>query len=111
MTQLWTGKQATMGNGNAIYQDYKRHGAKVTNKPTVGYGFSADPPYGGTNDPVHGHTGVVIGVLPGGEWLMANYNANGEAPKRVLTITLIDGQPKDGGVKFFSGVGKPKKGK
>lgn len=111
MTQLWTGKQATMGNGNAIYRDYKNHGAKVTNKPTVGYGFSADPPYGGTNDPVHGHTGVVIGVLPGGEWLMANYNANGEAPKRVLTITLIDGQPKDGGVKFFSGVGKPKKSK
>lgn len=111
MTQLWTGKQATMGNGNAIYRDYKNHGAKVTNKPTVGYGFSADPPYGGTNDAVHGHTGVVIGVLPGGEWLMANYNANGEAPKRVLTITLIDGQPKDGGVKFFSGVGKPKKAK
>lgn len=111
MTQLWSGNQPSNGDGHTLYSTYKGHGAKGTNNPTVGYGFSSDPPYAGSGSASTGHTGVVIGVIPGGKWIMANYNANMEAPKRVLTISLVDGNPKEGGTKFFSGIGKPKKGK
>lgn len=111
MKQLYSGEPPTNGNGNAIYKAYKSAGAKVTNKPTVGYGFSANPPYAGAADASVGHTGVVIGVMEDGKWIMANYNLNGEAngtQKRVETFALVDGNKKEGGVKFFSGTGKPK---
>lgn len=109
MTQMWTGEQPSNGNGHDLARAYKSRGAKVTNKPTVGYGFSSDPPYAGSGDASTGHTGVVVGVLPGGKWILANYNLHLEAPERHLTYALVDGNPKKGGTKFFSGVGKVKK--
>lgn len=109
MTQMWTGEQPSNGNGHDLAGAYKSRGAKVTNKPTVGYGFSSDPPYAGSGDASTGHTGVVVGVLPGGKWILANYNLHLEAPERHLTYALVDGNPKKGGTKFFSGVGKVKK--
>jgi surface antigen len=109
MTQMWTGEQPSNGNGHDLARSYKARGAKVTNKPTVGYGFSSDPPYAGSGDAGTGHTGVVVGVLPGGKWILANYNLHLEAPQRHLTYALVDGNPKKGGTKFFSGVGKVKK--
>lgn len=111
MSQLWKGKQPTNGNGNVIYKAYKSQGAKTTSNPTVGYGFSSNPPYAGATTSDVGHTGVVIGVMDDGKWLMSNYNLNGEANKdesRVETFALVDGNKKDGGITFFSGVGKPK---
>lgn len=111
MKQLYSGDPPTNGNGNAIYKAYKSAGAKVTDKPTVGYGFSANPPYAGAADSSVGHTGVVIGVMEDGKWIMANYNLNGEAngtQKRVETFALVDGNKKEDGIKFFSGIGKPK---
>jgi len=109
MTQMWTGDQPDNGNGHDLARSYKAKGAKVTNKPTVGYGFSSDPPYAGSGDASTGHTGVVVGVLPGGKWILANYNLHLEAPERHLTYALVDGNPKKGGTKFFSGIGKVKK--
>lgn len=111
MSQLWKGKQPTNGNGNVIYKAYKSQGAKTTSNPTVGYGFSSNPPYAGATTSDVGHTGVVIGVMDDGKWLMSNYNLNGEANKdesRVETFALVDGNKKDGGITFFSGVGEPK---
>ena len=111
MSQLWKGKQPTNGNGNVIYKAYKSQGAKTTSNPTVGYGFSSDPPYAGASDSSVGHTGVVIGVMDDGKWLMSNYNLNGEANKdesRVETFALVNGNKKEGGITFFSGVGDPK---
>ena len=114
MSQLWSGTQPTDGNGNAIYKAYKREGAKTTKNPTVGYGFSSDPPLVGASLPSVGHTGVVVGVLKDGKYLIANYNLRGEANKdhytRHLTYALVDGQPKSGNqATFFSGAGnKPK---
>lgn len=111
MKQMYGGNQPTNGNGNVIYKAYKQQGAKVTNKPTVGYGFSANPPYAGAADSSVGHTGVVAGVMDDGQWIMANYNLNGEGnngQKRHLTYALVDGNKTSGGVKFFSGVGKAK---
>lgn len=111
MSQLWKGDQPTDGNGNEIYKAYKQKGAKTTNNPTVGYGFSSNPPYAGASLKSVGHTGVVIGVMDDGKWLMSNYNLNGEGSndkKRVETFALVDGNKKKGGITFFSGVGDPK---
>lgn len=111
MKQMYGKQQPTNGNGNVIYKAYKAEGAKVTNNPTVGYGFSSDPPYAGAADASVGHTGIVAGVLDNGQWIMANYNLNGEGnngQRRHLTYALVDGNKKSGGTKFFSGIGKPK---
>lgn len=111
MSQLWKGEQPTDGNGNEIYKAYKGKGSKTTNNPTVGYGFSSNPPYAGASLSSVGHTGVVIGVMDDGKWLMSNYNLNGEGSnekKRVETFALVDGNKKKGGITFFSGVGDPK---
>ncbi|MCG7340151.1 phage tail tip lysozyme [Staphylococcus sp. ACRSN] len=111
MSQLWKGKQPTNGNGNVIYKAYKSQGAKTTSNPTVGYGFSSNPPFAGATTSDVGHTGVVIGVMEDGKWLMSNYNLNGEANKdesRVETFALVDGNKKEGGATFFSGVGGAK---
>lgn len=111
MKQLYSETPPTSGNGNVLYKSYKSKGAKVTSNPTVGYGFSANPPYAGAGDPSTGHTGVVVGVLDDGKWIMANYNLHGEGnngQKRSLTYALIDGNKKKDGVKFFSGIGKSK---
>lgn len=108
MTAMWSGNQPTNGNGGDLHKSYKDAGAKVTSNPTVGYGFSSYPPYAGSGDSRTGHTGVVVGVMDDGKWILANYNLNLEAPDRVLTYALVDGNPKEGGTKFFSGVGKPK---
>lgn len=108
MSELWKGKQPTNGNGNVIYKAYKSQGAKTTANPTVGYGFSSDPPYAGAATSDVGHTGVVVAVLDDGKWIMANYNLNGEAPKRELTYALVDGNKKKGGTTFFSGIGGKK---
>lgn len=123
MSQLWSGKQPTAGsrgggiydgNGQVIWKAYKENGAKITKNPTVGYGFSGGPPIeiGGTIPGV-GHTGVVVGVLEDGKYIIANYNLRGEANRdhytRSLTYALVDGQPKSGQqITFFSGIGKPK---
>lgn len=109
MSAMWSGEQPTNGNGGDLHKSYKDAGAKVTSNPTVGYGFSSFPPYAGAGDASVGHTGVVAGVLPDGKWIMANYNLNLEAPDRKLTFALVDGNKKEDGVKFFSGVGDKKK--
>jgi surface antigen len=111
MSQLWKGEQPMNGNGNVIYKAYKSQGAKTTNKPTVGYGFSSNPPYAGATLSSVGHTGVVIGVMEDGKWLMSNYNLNGEGStkkKRVETFALVDGNKKKDGITFFSGIGGSK---
>lgn len=108
MKAMYKGEPPTNGNGGDLYNSYKSKGAKVTSNPTVGYGFSAYPPYAGAGDSAVGHTGVVAGVLPNGQWIMANYNLNLEAPERKLTYALVDGNKKKGGVKFFSGIGGTK---
>ena len=108
MSQLYDGTQPTMGDGGVVYKSYEAAGAKVTDKPTVGYGFSASDGYlwavGG-----YGHTGVVVGVFDDGSFLCANFNVPPtQAPARGVTITLIDGMDETGNVKFFSGVGNAK---
>ncbi|EHT3670511.1 hypothetical protein KXP69_002282 [Staphylococcus pseudintermedius] len=111
MKQMYGSQQPTNGNGNVIYKAYEAKGAKVTSNPTVGYGFSSDPPLAGAADASVGHTGIVAGVMDNGDWIMANYNLNGEGnngQRRVLTYALIDGNKKSGGIKFFSGIGKSK---
>lgn len=113
MNQLWKGKQPSddgkTTNGNRVHEVYKDKGAKVTKKPTVGYGFSSDPPQAGAADPTVGHTGVVAAVMDDGKWIMASTNLTPDpAPSRTLYYTVIDGT--DGDIKFFGGVGnKPKK--
>ena len=110
MSELYKGDQPTNGNGNQIYNAYKQKGATITSKPTVGYGFSADPPYAGATTSA-GHTGVVIGVMKDGKFLITNYNLNGEANKdqsRVETFALVDGNKKKDGITFFSGIGGAK---
>jgi len=116
MKQLWSGEaqvgnNEVDGNGNVIWKKYKSAGAKITKDPTVGYGFSSDPPLAGAADPTVGHTGIVVGVLDDGKWLAANYNLPPHpAPERKVVITLIDGNDADADnhVTFFSGKGKPK---
>lgn len=105
MYQLHGKKPPSDGNGNVIYKAYEREGAKMTDKPTVGYGFSSNPPQAGSADPKTGHTGVVVGVMPDGKWIMANYNVPPKpAPSRTLYYTVVDGT--DGNINFF---GPPKK--
>ncbi|MGX0176145.1 phage tail tip lysozyme [Staphylococcus hominis] len=111
MKQMYGGNPPANGNGNVIYKAYEAKGAKVTSNPTVGYGFSSNPPYAGAADASVGHTGIVVGVMKNGDWIMANYNLKGEGnmgQRRSLTYALVDGNKKEGGIKFFSGIGKPK---
>lgn len=111
MKQMYGGTPPSNGNGNVIYKAYEAKGAKVTSNPTVGYGFSSNPPYAGAADASVGHTGIVVGVMKNGDWIMANYNLKGEGnmgQRRSLTYALVDGNKKEGGIKFFSGIGKPK---
>lgn len=113
MNQLWKGKQpsddGTTTNGNRVHEVYKDKKAKTTKKPTVGYGFSSDPPQAGAADPTVGHTGVVAAVMDDGKWIMASTNLPPDpAPSRTVYYTVVDGT--DGDIKFFGGVGnKPKK--
>lgn len=116
LNQLWTGEAlvgngSADGNGNVIYKKYKAAGHKTTHNPTVGYGFSSDPPYAGAALPSVGHTGVVVGVMDDGKWIMANMNVGAKpAPSQVVYYAVVDGVPKDAGndLIFFEGVGKPK---
>lgn len=110
MHEMWQNTSVTAGNGGVVYQSYKSGGAKITDKPTVGYGFSASQPYAGAGGSA-GHTGVVAGVMPDGKWILANYNLRLEAPNRVLTYAVVDGNTKDGAIKFFSGTSRQPKAK
>lgn len=110
MWQLWGKRQAQGdtspnedGNGDVIWKSYKNHGAKITDKPTVGYGFSSKPPYANASASPPGHTGVVAGVMPDGRFIIAQYNVNPHPAKsRVVLYSVIEGT--DGEMKFFSGV-------
>ena len=68
---------------------YKKAGAKMTENPTVGYGFSSDPPQAGAGDPTVGHTGVVVGVMPNGKWIMSNYNVPPKPAPLVLNTSQL----------------------
>lgn len=110
MWQLWGKRQAQGdvspdedGNGDVIYKSYKKHGAKITDKPTVGYGFSSKAGYANASSSPPGHTGVVAGVMPDGKFIIAQFNVPPDpAPSRTVLYSVIDGT--DGGIKFFSGV-------
>ncbi|RIN27708.1 phage tail tip lysozyme [Staphylococcus succinus] len=110
MWQLWGKRQAQGdvspeedGNGDVIYKSYKKHGAKLTEKPTVGYGFSSNPPYANAAVSPPGHTGVVVGVMPDGKFITASFNVNPHPAKsRIVLYSVIDGT--DGNIHFFSGV-------
>ncbi|MBZ5280833.1 phage tail tip lysozyme [Staphylococcus aureus] len=113
MNQLWKGTQpaddGSITNGERVHEVYKKEGAKTTNSPTVGYGFSSKPPYAQASIQGVGHTGVVAGVMPDGKFIVANYNVPPKpAPSRTVYYTLVDGVPKDAGedLIFFSGVSK-----
>jgi surface antigen len=111
MSQLYSGKQPSNGDGYIIYKAYKEKGAKTTHNPTVGYGFSSSAPYAGASATPPGHTGVVVGVMDDGKWIMANYNVPPAlAPSRKVLYSVVDGVPKDAGndLIFFEGIGKPK---
>lgn len=108
MSQLYDGSQPTMGNGGFVWESYKAQGAKITNKPTVGYGFSASDGWLWAVGSA-GHTGVVIAVFDDGSFLCANFNVPPtQAPQRGVSVTLVDGVDGSDNVHFFSGVGKPK---
>lgn len=112
MWQIWGKMQARGdvspdedGNGDVIYKSYKKHGAKITDKPTVGYGFSSKAPYANATASPPGHTGVVAGVMPDGKFIIAQFNVNPHPAKsQVVLYSVIDGTDGDGGIKFFSGV-------
>ncbi|HBA0647115.1 TPA: CHAP domain-containing protein, partial [Enterococcus faecium] len=91
MSQLYDGNQPTTGNGGYVWESYKSAGAKITNKPIVGYGFSASDGWlWAVGDA--GHTGVVIAVFEDGSFLCANFNVPPtQAPTRGVSVTLIDG--------------------
>ena len=74
MSQLYDGNQPTLGNGGYVWESYKSAGAKVTNKPIVGYAFSALDGWLWAVGSA-GHTGVVIAVFDDG-WIIlcANFN-------------------------------------
>ena len=105
MSQLYGQSQPTMGNGVDVYQSYQAGGATITDKPTVGYGFSATNGYAGALTG-YGHTGVCVAVYEDGSWLAANFNGPNElaAPSRRVWYTLIDGAS-PGQIHFFSGIG------
>lgn len=94
-------------NGQRVWVVYRNRGARVTHRPTVGYGFSSKPPYLQASLPGVGHTGVVVAVFKDGSFLVANYNVPPYwAPSRVVEYTLIDGVPENAGdnIMFFSGI-------
>ena len=103
MAQLHGKKQPSQGNGNQVWQSYKKAGAKITNNPTVGYGFSADAPHAGATSSA-GHTGVVVAVFGDGSYLTENFNVSPySAPGRKPVFLLLDGASGQG-LHFFSGV-------
>lgn len=111
MTQMYTGDQPTNGDGRVIYKAYKENGAKITDKPTVGYGWSSDGGYA-NGSPQFGHTGIVAAVYDDGKWLGIQYNvppasAHGKNHREPV-VSLYDGADGSDNLKFFSGVGKPK---
>lgn len=111
LSQLYSGEQPTNGDGYIIHKAYEEKGVKTTHNPTVGYGFSSSAPYAGASATPPGHTGVVVGVMDDGKWIMANYNVPPAlAPSRKVLYSVVDGVPKDAGDEliFFEGVGKPK---
>lgn len=112
MWQMWGKKQAhgdksptEDGNGGVLWKSYKNHGAKITDKPTVGYGFSSKPPYVNAPSAQPGHTGVVAGVMPDGKFIVAQFNVNPHPAKsQVVLYSVIDGTDGGDGLKFFSGI-------
>ncbi|WP_248000432.1 phage tail tip lysozyme [Lactiplantibacillus plantarum] len=109
MTQLWSGTQPTLGNGGDVWNSYKSGGAKITDKPTVGYGMSATDGHLWASGAA-GHTGVVVAVFSDGKFLVEQFNVHPHpAPSRVPMFTLIDGVSSNASwIHFFSGVGKAK---
>jgi len=114
MYQLW-GKAQTIGdtspnadgNGGVIWKSYKNHGAKITGDPTVGYGFSSQGDKANASSIQPGHTGVVVGVMPDGKWIFAQYNVNPKpATSRTVLYSVANGAPKEDNdqLRFFSGV-------
>ncbi|MGJ0146813.1 phage tail tip lysozyme [Staphylococcus hominis] len=118
MSSLW-GKEQTQGtvsaevdgNGGVIWKAYEKLGADITGQPTVGYGFSAQPNGGvrvaNAAAVQPGHTGVVVGVMPDGKWIFAQYNVNPKPAKsRTVLYSVADGAPtKDTPtLRFFSGI-------
>ena len=94
-------------NGQRVWVVYHNRGARITHRPTVGYGFSSKPPYLQAALPGVGHTGVVVAVFDDGSFLTANFNVPPYwAPSRVVEYALIDGVPKNAGdnIMFFSGI-------
>lgn len=67
MSQLYDGNQPTLGNGGYVWESYKSAGAKVTNKPIVGYAFSALDGWLWAVGSA-GHTGVIIAVFDDGSF-------------------------------------------
>lgn len=117
MNQLYEGEQKPfegVTNGLDVHAMYKRNGAKTTHNPTVGYGFSATPPYALAQIQGVGHTGMVAGVMDDGKFIIAQFNVDpSPAPSRTVLYSVIDGVPKDAGTNliFFNGMhgGKVKK--
>lgn len=113
MHQIWKKKQPAwdnqVTNGQRVWEVYKAQGAKTTHSPTVGYGFSSKPPYIQASLVGIGHTGVVITVNDDGSFVTANYNIYPNwAQSRIVTYSLINGVPENGGTNFmfFSGIGQ-----
>ena len=111
MNQLHKGTQptddGTTTDGYRVHEVYKKKGADTTHKPTVGYGFSASPPYAGAAVKPPGHTGLVAGVMDDGGFIIVSFNLPPEpAPSREPVYSYIDGMPKDAGDDFifFSGI-------
>ncbi len=111
MHQIWGKPQPAwdnqVTNGQRVWVVYRDRGAKITHRPTVGYGFSSKPPYLQASLPGVGHTGVVVAVFDDGSFLTANFNVPPYwAPSRVVEYSLIDGVPENVGdnIMFFSGI-------
>lgn len=111
MHQIWGKRQPAwdnqVTNGQRVWVVYRNQGARVTHRPTVGYGFSSKPNYLQAMLPGVGHTGVVVAVFKDGSFLTANYNVPPYwAPSRVVEYALIDGVPENAGdnIMFFSGI-------
>ena len=110
MNQLYKGEQKPfegVTNGKDVAKMYKRNGAHTTHNPTVGFGFSASPPYASAKIPSVGHTGVVAGVMDDGKFIVAQFNIPPDpAPSRTVIYSVIDGVPKDAGENliFFDGM-------
>ncbi|HDF3152068.1 TPA: hypothetical protein PEE30_002649 [Staphylococcus aureus] len=118
MNQLYGEGQPTddgqTTDGFRVHEVYKKKGAKVTHKPTVGYAFSSSSPYGGAAATPPGHTGLVAGVMDDGGFILVSFNLPPKpAPSRVPIYSYVDGMPKDAGDDFifFSGINGGKKAK